>query len=419
MRLTLTLCLALLSSPVAAAAPDIGDLEDTAVDAPLPAVLPESYAAAVVGDAALNRALHALYSLNYSTGEAEAESFIAGNPDNPYGELFISGMLWWRASTELLRSVDDPALALSFDRHSRLAVVKSKRLFKAAQPRLRAEAFFVAGMSYGLRGQWRLTNRQWLKAYLDGKKAIKHLRRCVEVDPLFHDAYLGLGIFDYQSAVLPGVLRIGALLLVRGNRERGLARIRQAMEKGQFARQQAAQFLLTILMAQEKDSTGALALLRELRKDFPESVYYAGVEAAMLAASGDRQAAVGAWAAVYAQLAAEDAFDSKGWAVLCGAYADACLVPERATSAEAWIQGALNSPPPSPPPGWESALHLVRGLARDSRRHAAGAREDYNAVAADPAAPPALKRIAEACRVRPCVPERIIALNRSRQKPTP
>lgn len=394
--------------------PDIGEVEETTEETPLPAVLPESYSAAVVGAVNLQRALHGLYSLEYQAGEAEAEAFIKANEDNPYGELFITGMLWWRAATEGLRSIDDPGLASRFDAHSRRAVALSKRLFKADKPRLRAEAYFVAGMSLGLRGQWRLTNRQWLKAYLDGKKAIKYLRKCVEADPNFHDAYLGLGIFDYQSAVLPGVLRFGALLLVRGDRERGLARIRQAMEKGQFARQQATQFLLTIFIAQENNPAEALKLLHDLRRDFPDGIYYAAVEAAMLAASGDRSAALPAWAGVYASLNAAGTLKTKGWGVLCGAYGDACLSPERATSAEAWIEGALNSPLADAPPGWLSALHLVRGLARDSQRDIKLAREDYAAVAADPAAPNDLKRIAEACRVQTCGSERILALRRGR-----
>ena len=361
----------------------------------------------MVDEPRLQRALRGLYALDYPAGEGEAEAFIRADPDNPYGELFITGMLWWRAATEGLSSLDDPALASRFDSHSRRAVSLSKRLFKSGRTRLRAEAYFVAGMSLGLRGQWRLTNRQWLKAYLDGKKAIKYLRKCVEVDPAFHDAYLGLGIFDYQSDVLPGILRFGALLLVRGDRERGLTRIRQAMEKGQFARQQAAQFLLTILMAQENDPAGALKLLQGLRKDFPDSVYYAAVEAAMLAASGSREAAMKAWAGVFASLNASGTLRSKGWGVLCGAYGDACLNPERTAAAEAWIEGALNSPFPDAPPGWASALHLVRGLARDSRRDIKRAREDYAVVASDPAAPAELKRIAEACRVQTCSAEKI------------
>ncbi|MBI2362372.1 MAG: hypothetical protein HYV15_03195, partial [Elusimicrobia bacterium] len=311
--------LVLLAARAGAAAPDLGDV-DEAEDLPPAAVTMESYAAPAATDADLERALHAMYSLDYSTAEAAAERFIAANPENPYGELFLTGMLWWRAATERLRATDAPDLARRFDAHSRAAVSKSKRLFKAPKPRVRAEAYFVAGMSLGLRGQWRLTNRQYFKAYLDGKKAIKYLRKSVEVDPKLEDAYLGLGIFDYQAAVLPGVLRLGALLLVRGDRAGGLARIRRAMAEGQFSNRQAASFLLTILQTQEKDVPGALAILRDLRAKFPEGDYFLGVEAALLTASGDRSAGVSAWAAAYDALRQKAAFRTKGWALLCGAY---------------------------------------------------------------------------------------------------
>lgn len=407
------LLLAARTAGAAAPAPDLGEVDDSE-DLPPAQVSVESYSASAASDANLETALHSMYALDYSTAEAAAEAFISANPDNPYGELFLTGMLWWRAATELLRASDAPDLARRFDAHSRAAVAKSKRLFKAPKPRVRAEAYFVAGMSLGLRGQWRLTNRQYFKAYLDGKKAIKYLRKSVEIDPNLEDAYLGLGIFDYQAAVLPGVLRLGALLLVRGDREGGLARIRRAMTKGRFSNRQAASFLLTILQTQEKDVQGALAIAKDLHAKFPEGTYYLGVEAALLTASGDRAAAVAAWAAAYEALRKMEAFRTKGWAVLCGAYGDSCLSEDNLTSVEAWINGALNTPPASPPPGWTGALHLVRGLARDSRRDARAAQDDYAAALADPELPSELKDFAQTCRAKGCSADAVLAARHNR-----
>ncbi|MBI5595319.1 MAG: hypothetical protein HY928_04435 [Elusimicrobia bacterium] len=407
--------LALLAARAAAApaAPDLGDV-DEAEDLPPAAVTVESYATPAASDADLEKALHAMYALEYSTAEAAAERFIGANPENPYGELFLTGMLWWRAATELLRAVDAPDLARRFDAHSRAAVSKSKRLFKAPKPRVRAEAYFVAGMSLGLRGQWRLTNRQYFKAYLDGKKAIKYLRKSVEIDPKLEDAYLGLGIFDYQAAVLPGVLRLGALLLVRGDRAGGLARIRRAMVEGQFSNRQAASFLLTILQTQEKDVPGALAILRDLRGKFPEGIYFLGVEASLLTASGDRAAGVAAWAAAYDALRQKAAFRTKGWAVLCGAYGDGCLSAANLAGVEAWIDGALNTPPAAPPPGWNGALHLARGLARDARADARSAQDDYGAALSDAQLPAELRDFAQTCRMRGCAAAAVLAARDNR-----
>ena len=413
LSLTAGLLLACALTAGAAGAPDLGEVDDSE-ELPAASVDVESYSAPAASDANLETALHSMYALDYSTAEAAAEAFITQNPENPYGELFLTGMLWWRAATELLRAGDAPDLARRFDAHSRAAVLKSKRLFKTDKPRVRAEAYFVAGMSLGLRGQWHLTNRQYFKAYLDGKKAIKYLRKSVEIDPYLEDAYLGLGIFDYQAAVLPGVLRLGALLLVRGDREWGLARIRRAMAKGQFSNRQAASFLLTILQTQEKDIPGALAIERDLRAKFPDGIYYLGVEGALLTASGDRAAAVAAWAQAYEALRLRGAFRKKGWAVLCGAYGDACLSAENLASVEAWIDGALNTPPAAPPPGWTGALHLVRGLARDARREARGAQEDYAAALSDPELPVELRDFAQTCRAKGCSAEAVLQARRNR-----
>ncbi len=403
----------LLASPALAGAPELGDADDGPDDAPAAAVDVESYSAPVVADEGLTRSLHGMYALEYSSSDAEAQAFLKEHRDNPYSDLFIAGEIWWRASTEALRAEDDPDLARRFDAHSRAAVKKAKRLFKAAKPRVSAEAFFVAGMSLGLRGQWRLSNRQYFKAYLDGKKAIKYLKRCVEIDPAFHDAYLGLGIFDYQAAVLPGVLRLGALLLARGDRARGLARIREAIDQGQFANRQAASFLMTILQTQEKDYAGALVLARRLKADFPESLYMGGVEATLLAGAGDVPGSAAAWSAVYARLSSDPAvFRRKAWGVFCGGYGEACVSLERLAIVEDWATKALATSVPDVPAGWPSALYLARGLARDARRGIKEAREDYSAALADPNAAPLVRELAGSCIRQTCSSERIFSFRK-------
>lgn len=411
-RLAAVLAALLLAAP-ARAARELGDADAVPDDAPLPAQLADSYAAFAVGESSLTMSLAAMYDLDYPEAERLSDSFRTRWPDNPYGELFLAGQLWWRAATENLTADDDTELAERFDRHSRQAVAKSKRLFKAPKDRVRAEAYFVAGMALGLRGQWRLTNSQYFKAYLDGKKAIKYLRKCVDIDPDFHDAYLGLGIFDYQAAVLPGVLRLGALLLAKGDRERGLERIQRAIDRGAFANRQAASFMLTIYQTTENDPAKALALTRRMRADFPEAVYYHGVEGAMAVAAADMPAALASWHKAYARLAADPAaLRRKAWGVLCGSWGGGCVSEGRLVAAEAWTNWALAQPDPGGAPGWAAALRLVRGLSRDGRRHIKEAREDYRAVMADAAAPAALKDLAAACSRQACDPKRLLSLRK-------
>lgn len=398
----------------ARAAVELGDADAVGEDSPLPAVLADSYAAFAVGDASLTDSLKAMYALDYDEAERLSEGFRARNLDNPYGELFLAGQLWWRSATENLTADDDERLAERFDKHSRAAVSKAKRLFKAPKDRVRAEAYFVAGMSLGVRGQWRLTNGQFFKAYLDGKKAMKYLKKCVEIDPEFHDAYLGLGIFDYQAAVLPGVLRLGALLLARGDRARGLERIQRAIDKGAFANRQAASFMLTIYQTTEKDPAKAVALTRRMRKDFPDAVYYHGVEGAMTASNGDMPASLASWTAAFNSLAGDPAaLRKKFWGVVCGSWGSDCVSDGRLVAAEAWTTWALATPNPTAAPGWNAVLHLVRGFARDARHDIKGAGEDYHAVQADSTAPVPLKDLAAACARQACNPKRLIALRRT------
>lgn len=134
----------------------------------------------------------------------------------------------------------------------------------------------------------------------------------------------------------------------------------------------------------------------------------------MTAANGDMPASLTSWSAAYAGLAGDPAaLRRKFWGVLCGSWGTDCVSEGRLVAAEAWTTWALSAPNPSAAPGWNAALHLVRGFSRDARRRAKEAREDYQAVLADPAAPAPLKDLASQCSRQPCDPKRLIALRRT------
>lgn len=339
-------------------------------------------------DPGLQAALADLYRLEYEKVWPAAGEFIAARPRNPFGHLFVAGALWWQTTTENLSPEEDPALGRRFERSVDRTVELADELIESEDPRQRADGYFAAGMALGLRGQWRLVQGRWYQAYRDGKKAMSYLRRCVEISPRYYDAYMGLGIFDYQVAKLPGALKLGARLLIRGtgNAKRGLKRLRLSVKKGRFASRQAAAFLLSIHLVYERDYPKALETVRGLLQDFPESPYYRFIEVLCLARTGDWDASHAKAQALFADLGKDpEAFLRKERGTLCGFAGDACLEEDRLAAAEDWLTRALAQARRSDDPnGWRTILRLYRGAANDMLGRRERALDDYRGVTALP-----------------------------------
>jgi len=333
----------------------------------------------------LQEGLVHLYSLDYDRLVQNAVSFRDSHPTNPLGHLFLSGALWWQYTTESEQLRPDTDFLDRFDDYVDATVSAAKPLMRSRNDEARADGLFAAGMVLGLRGQMKLANGQFFGAYRDGKKGIKFLKKCVKIDPEYHDALMGLGIFDYQVAVLPGVLKFGAKLLFRGtgNASRGIRRIRNAITHGRFANNQAAGFLLTIFMLNEHDYRQALGVAKDLHAAFPKSPYYGFIHASLLHRNGSPKESRLAMREIFDYLAAEpDRFARKQLGTVCGLFGPACFDRANLIAANSWISQTLSAEMESSE--YIALLTLYRGIARDLLGKRAEALEDYRALATLP-----------------------------------
>ncbi|PCI36572.1 MAG: hypothetical protein COB53_09040 [Elusimicrobia bacterium] len=322
-----------------------------------------------------------LYNLDYDKTQESALSFRRQYPANPFGHLFLAGAAWWRYTTESEQLRPDTDFLDRFDDYVDATVDAAKPLIRSKDKVAKTDGLFTAGMVLGLRGQMKLTNGKFFGAYRDGKKAMKYLRKCVKINPQYDDALMGLGIFDYQVAVLPGILKFGAKLLFRGtgNAARGIRRIRSSISKGRFANNQAAAFLLTIFMVNEHDYTQAYDVVNDLHIKFPESPYYGFMHAALLHRSETPAESRTAMRAIFDRHQAEPhLLASKQLGTICGQFGPDCLDRNYLQAADAWLNESL--PLEKDPSEYKALLTLYRGVVRDLLGKRREAIADYNAL---------------------------------------
>lgn len=374
-----------------------------------------------------------LYGLDYDASRAAFRKLIELEPDNPWGYLFEAGGIWWQSSQEYGLFKDTPTLQGLFEQDVEAALRKAQAYIdNKKDPRMRADGYFVSGMALGTRGQWNVMKGRWIAAYLDGKKAVKHLNKCVKLDEEYYDAYLGLGLFDYQAARFSGFLKFGAALTgMRGDEKRGLERINLAVEKARYADRQAAQLLANLFIVDFHDDARALPVLLELRRMFPGSVYFVFLEARARHRLGDWDGAVALGRELFAAAAADPAaFRRKELTLACGLAGEDCLGKADADRLLAWTEHALESiakqkaapkprpgkvkaPPPDAFPTW---VRLLRAHALELLGRREDAEGEFRRVLAGPDFDDAHAR-AKGCLAAPCGREALLKLLRDRSKP--
>jgi tetratricopeptide (TPR) repeat protein len=360
-----------------------------------------------------------LFSLDFVASRADMRRLIDNEPENPLGYLFESGILWWQASAEYGLFKDTPTLQGLFEADVDACVEKAKPLLDSKDPKARTEGLFASGMCYGVRGQWDIARGKYLKAYRDGKKSMKYLRKCVKESPEFHDAYLGLGIFDYQTDRLPAVLKLSAIFIARGDAELGKKRMRQAAEKGKLVARQAEIFLMSLLITDEKDYPGALRLLDSLLQAYPKSPYFHFIRAMLLHKLGREDDSLRQGRALFALTASDqEILGRKQLAMFCGLTGPDCLKPGALRAANAWLvdaQGAAwqdfvatsRLPPKARAAAdkeieaWITTLQLYQAIVWDMLGERSAAQQQYKGVLARPDYQGSRAR-ARACLDAPC-----------------
>jgi tetratricopeptide (TPR) repeat protein len=158
-------------------------------------------------------------------------------------------------------------------------IKEADQTFKVAEARLDkdqhdADALFTLGMTYIYRACVNGRFENYFKAAWDARKGYSYLEDCIEVDPQYHDAYLGLGGIHYIAGMLPRPLRwMFAIIGVESDTRKGIEEIQQVAGKGYYAKTEA-QFYLGMYYAYLEEDQRGIDMLNLLAAQFPRNVIF-------------------------------------------------------------------------------------------------------------------------------------------------
>ncbi|MDD5627472.1 MAG: hypothetical protein PHU21_00290 [Elusimicrobia bacterium] len=236
------------------------------------ALTPAAHAVRPETDKLILQGLDAAYGMDFERAAALFTEAGQLEPENPVGPFFLASLQWleYSQNADVPGTVD--ALEPKFNKIMDQALARAQKMFDKNHND--PEANFYLGACYGMKGRWYLLKYKWVRAANLGFKGYKFLKRTVELDPDYADAYLGMGMYDYYSDTLPTIVKFVANLIVRGDKKRGLRYIETTLTKGHYSVTEAKIFLVGILSAYEKQPEKALEIILDLRRRKPENLFF-------------------------------------------------------------------------------------------------------------------------------------------------
>lgn len=207
-------------------------------------------------DSIIFRGIDYIHQDKFEQGISEFKKVVDKYPDDPVGYFFISASL-----QTLIDDYRNEKYKADFEKNIDLAIEKgSKRVEK--KPDSAIDHFYLGG-SLGYRGIYRSFRGSWWGAFRDGGKAHSHLKQAVELDSTLYDAYLGLGAYHYWRSVKSKLF--WWLPFFGDERQKGIQETMLAIQKGKYAKDEAAYSLLRIYL-EEKDYTSVLKWSQEVKR---------------------------------------------------------------------------------------------------------------------------------------------------------
>ena len=352
----------------------------TSVGAAPAAVSTSVFSLGPIVDEKYDRGIALMYRLEFDKAEEQFKEIINVDTANPAGYFALAALSWWRYSQNFDVQADFKDLEIEFMRNADTAIKVCEERLKKKQ--VLDQTYFFMGSAYGLKGRWYAVQRRWFKAYTNGNKGRKLLGKAVKANPELYDAYLGLGIFDYFTDTLPGVLKIPALLFISGDKARGISEVKLALEKGRFFSLEARLFLVEIMTRHEKNFTAALEEVEKLKAGDPSNLFFRLGEILTLIHAQDWQRALHECVKFLADYKKSPSPGiTQQLSLIYLSAGDSCLALNKPKEAAEWFTGGIEETA-FPKKGWVTYCYLRRGQAMDITGKRAEAVMDYKTVLA-------------------------------------
>jgi hypothetical protein len=207
-----------------------------------------------------------LYDMKFDEAERLFSGVVSRKPESPAGYFYLAMVSWSRLASGFWSS----DVVAEYGRRIDKTVEVAGECIQNGDPN--SYTYFYLGGALGFKGRFELMQHRWLTSFNLAYQAVKALEKCRKMDAQNLDVLFGLGVFDYYTARLSGVLKFLTYLLLRkGDKEEGLRKLHVAAEEATYCSIEAKSMLIHIYLFLEEDFRKALPLAQELADRYREN----------------------------------------------------------------------------------------------------------------------------------------------------
>lgn len=213
----------------------------------------------------ITEGINSVFEIDFPAALSKFQEAKKQAPNDLRGPFFESTVYFWKCLFSKNRNDYEQYLTLSD-----VLIKKCEDVTDKNENDLDAQ--FYKGWSYTMKAVAEyMMDRKMLAAASDAKDGNKSLQYVVEKNPNYYDAYMGLGIFNYMTSMIPRKLQwLTGILGFSGDRETGRKQLEMASEKGLYTNTEA-KFYLTLLSWREENYTSAEGYANQLKDAHPNS----------------------------------------------------------------------------------------------------------------------------------------------------
>ncbi len=219
-------------------------------------------------------------------------------PENVLGHLLLAlsyGWIW------KINDFDEKLGAKYQDHLTRACDIAEEMLDKNEDD---VDALFFAGCTYGELTIYYMKTGKWIRAFINSRSGTAYMKKVLEKDPEYYDAYLGIGMSHCYTRIISSYSSTFAIIAgnTEGYREKGIGEIFLAASKGKYVSDEAKVILATSILTQEfgedyipafniltwkseggytlesreveGDNLAALPLIKELTGKYPQNHFF-------------------------------------------------------------------------------------------------------------------------------------------------
>jgi hypothetical protein len=232
------------------------------------------------------QALNDLYNFKFAKAEQQFRWFKQKYAWHPLPYFLLGLSEWWKIMPSLENREHDDRFLAYMD--STIMVAENMR---EQAPEYRVEGAFFLAAAYGFKGRLHSDEdrKEWRKAALAGKRALKYLEECKEKEYLSPELLFGDALYNYFSVwVRENYPSLKPLLWLfpKGDKELGLKQLREVSFNAFYTRTEAMVWLMRIYNSYENKNEQAMQLSEYLFKTYPDNPYFHRYYARMLYTRG-------------------------------------------------------------------------------------------------------------------------------------